>query len=316
MSRLVCYVCGNEVDNKSHCVREMMHGSCDQFAYLECSACGCLQLMSRPSDLRKYYPSDYYSFSNHQPGGGVPGAKLIRRFKNRLCFSDSALLRGAVDRFSPSRSLVSVASARPGHDARILDVGCGAGDLLRDLACLGFKNLLGIDAFLEADRPGPPPVRRARLEDLQGSVWDLIMFHHSFEHVPDPRSTLALTSELLRSGGLCLIRTPVIGAAWQTYGVNWVELDAPRHFHVFSQRGLTLLAEGVGLTLANVRFDTSEFEFWGSELYKRGIVLNTAERHGLSNYFSARDMKRFRAQARVLNAEGRAGRAALLFRKK
>jgi hypothetical protein len=58
----VCSICGNTGGNKTHSVREMMFGMRDVFQYLECGACGCLQLLNIPKDMGKYYPEQYYSF--------------------------------------------------------------------------------------------------------------------------------------------------------------------------------------------------------------------------------------------------------------
>lgn len=56
------------------------------------------------------------------------------------------------------------------------------------------------------------------------------MFHHSFEHIADPFETLCSVRRLL-SSGTCLIRIPIVDSwAWENYGVNWIQIDAPRHF--------------------------------------------------------------------------------------
>jgi len=36
----------------------------DEFRYLECGACRCVQLVDVPADLSKYYPPNYYSFAS------------------------------------------------------------------------------------------------------------------------------------------------------------------------------------------------------------------------------------------------------------
>jgi hypothetical protein len=51
----VCRICGNERDNRLHRAREMFMGTRDPFTYVECAACGTLQISEAP-DLRPYYP--------------------------------------------------------------------------------------------------------------------------------------------------------------------------------------------------------------------------------------------------------------------
>src|SRR5713226_2510545 len=66
----------------------MMLGFRDVFQYLECEACGCLQLLNPPRDMAQYYPSDYTAFCAHErPTAVVP--QRIRRYlrkRRNQCF--------------------------------------------------------------------------------------------------------------------------------------------------------------------------------------------------------------------------------------
>ena len=54
-----CQIC-NAIDNyKIINTREMMFGTFEEFEYLECSYCGCLQLINPPQNTEKYYPEGY-----------------------------------------------------------------------------------------------------------------------------------------------------------------------------------------------------------------------------------------------------------------
>jgi len=49
--------------------------------------------------------------------------------------------------------------------------------------------------------------------------------------MPNPRNVFEKISGLLSDEGTLLIRIPVMDCfAWKEYGVNWFQLDAPRHF--------------------------------------------------------------------------------------
>src|SRR6185437_9012453 len=119
-----------------------------------------------------------------------------------------------------------------------------------------------------------------------------IMFHHSFEHIEDQIGTLAEVKSKLSPNGLCLIRIPVAQWAWRHYGVNWVQLDAPRHFVIHTHESMIMAAEQAGLNIVNVEYDSTAFQFWGSELYRKDIPL-TEGHPNLSKYFDAADVKRF-----------------------
>jgi hypothetical protein len=105
-----------------------------------------------------------------------------------------------------------------------------------NLFCI--SNVLGIDPFLAEDiryHNGLQILKKAIAE--LANEWDLIMFHHAFEHVPDPFETLQAASRLLSRHGVCLMRTPRVSSqAWERYGVNWVQIDAPRHFFIHLPR--------------------------------------------------------------------------------
>jgi hypothetical protein len=101
------------------------------------------------------------------------------------------------------------------------------------------------------------------------------------------------------------------------YGPDWVELDAPRHLYLHSHRSITQLAESQDLSSVYVACDSSEFEFYGSELYRRDIPLtsvNSYWRDPDNSDFTFREMARFRQLAEQANREGRGGRACFVFK--
>ncbi|HSJ23519.1 MAG TPA: class I SAM-dependent methyltransferase [Longimicrobiales bacterium] len=306
-----CRICDNEVGNRSFPATEMMLGLRDRFEYFECGRCGALQIGRIPADLAPYYAPPYYSF---QPpvNAGVVRSWLMQRLAKHALGGRSAI-GAALARVHPAPPLIAGIGRRGlGLDARILDVGSGAGQLLVSLRDYGFRNLLGLDAFIDSDREyDGVRIRRASLEQLD-ETFDLIMFHHSFEHVPDPAQTLRDARERLAEGGSILIATPVASRTWREYGPDWVELDAPRHLHVHTVTSLEFLAKATGLVVDRVVWDSSGFELWGSEQYRRGIPLADPASHGMGGagkVFSAREMKQFDAQAALLNSTGQAGRA-------
>jgi SAM-dependent methyltransferase len=208
--------------------------------------------------------------------------------------------------------------------SRILDVGCGAGRLLHSLAGIGFQSLLGIDRFLRADRAGAAPgnpgcrIERLDISEVRGP-FDLVMFHHSFEHLDDPEGTLRHVARLLAPGGWCLIRTPTPSSfAWREYGTDWVQLDAPRHLCLASVAGAARLADRAGFRLLEVRDDSTAFQFWGSEQYRRGIPLESERsyaKHPDASPFSRREIRAFEARARELNRRRDGDQVALYLRR-
>jgi hypothetical protein len=145
------------------------------------------------------------------------------------------------------------------------------------------------------------------------------MLHHSLEHMPAPLSTLERVRGLLAPNGVCVVRVPVVSSeAWDRYGVNWVQLDAPRHLMLPSRDGMRRLAARAGLRVDRAADDSTAFQFWGSEQYVRGIPLTSARSRATSRRaspFSRGDLRRFALEAERLNAEGRGDQGVFYLRR-
>ncbi|MCL2208529.1 MAG: hypothetical protein FWC19_00540, partial [Treponema sp.] len=55
-----CKICWNSENNSLYTVKEIIIGNGDEFEYIECSRCGCLQIAEIPKNLARYYEG-YYS---------------------------------------------------------------------------------------------------------------------------------------------------------------------------------------------------------------------------------------------------------------
>lgn len=269
----VCRICGGAGPFRSYRVREMMFGLGESFDYALCPDCGCLQIAAIPDDMSRYYGAGYYSFGPRPAQHGV-GAALVRA-RNRALAGRADPVGWLVGRFRPYRALASLRPLRLAPDARIVDVGCGGGELLLALQSAGFSALLGVDPFIAHDLNlgGGLVVRRAELPAVSGP-FDLVMFHHSLEHIDDPHTVLRAAHDALVPRGRCLVRIPTVSSfAWRHYGVDWCALDAPRHLVLHSTQSIRLLAERCGFTVHDIVCDSDAFQFWGSEQYRRGIAL-------------------------------------------
>ena len=321
----LCPACSSYSRSRVLPVRENMFGAHEDFDYSECADCGSLALISVPEEMATYYPTSYYSVGlDPEKALGAAGVRQLARLVSGSVLWGRGLVAGAATAVIPRRqlrTLVSVlrsirrAGLVNGKETRVLDVGCGSGMLVFALGLAGVQNVTGIDPFLSAERELSTGgrLRRQDLNDVEGR-YDLIMFHHSFEHLPDPAASLREALERLTPGGRVLIRMPTSSShAFETYAAAWVQLDAPRHLVVFSRRGLGSLCERVGGAVIAVDDDSTGFQFWGSEQCRRGIPLMDAR----SVFVSPRDAPFTRAQLRgwerqavALNHTGRGDQAA------
>ncbi|QDH78213.1 class I SAM-dependent methyltransferase [Echinicola soli] len=199
-------------------------------------------------------------------------------------------------------------------ESKILDLGCGNGQLLYEFYACGYSHFTGADPFMEKSIQINSHIHLVKKSvfELEGK-FDCIMMHHSFEHMDHPAATIKKTVQLLNPNGKLLIRIPVAQkAAWRKYGTDWVQLDAPRHLFIHSEASILNLAESAGLKLDKVIYDSTAFQFTGSELYQRNIPFHEADN---ASHFLKQEINDFENQARSLNEQKDGDQACFYFSK-
>lgn len=294
-----CRLCDAKGPHATFQAIEMMYNSRESFDYFECSECGTVQIVTdlEQDILAGHYPKNYYSFNASEHSA----LKKLAMTKRDIHLLDRTSLIGAIIAFFKPDSVMSlIGSLHLSKDSRILDVGCGSGALLDRLGRAGFKDLVGVDAFIEQNmvtKTGAK-IEKAELKDIAGQ-FDLVMFHHSLEHMPDLRGTLNDARNKLRKGGLCIVRIPTVSSlAWSEYRESWFQLDAPRHLVLPSRRGMKIAAEGEAFKLIKTVDDSMGRQFEYSENYRAGIPLFGDQPHLT---FTATQKKEFARKAKEAN---------------
>ncbi|MGH2396059.1 MAG: class I SAM-dependent methyltransferase [bacterium] len=267
MSGRVCRICA-AADLTTFLARELLTNSGETFLYAHCVTCGCLQILDVPADLGRFYGGRY---------GTVRRSWFKQKVRSagfRLAFPAGPLgrIEGLILPFVNAGVITALREWKVPRTASFLDVGSGTGRFLHALRAVGFNGpLLGIDPFLRADITGTHDVelRRARIEDIVGS-FDVITLVHSLEHIEGQLQTLSVVRRLLRPQGICIISLPLAGGwAWKEYGPDWVQLDPPRHIILHTPKSFALLAQAANLRVRSTIWDSTAFQFWGSDLAKK-----------------------------------------------
>ncbi len=256
-----CRICGFPDLGEVRTLHEMMFGTRRPFDYRSCAACGCLQIVDPPADMAEHYGAGYYSFVPKPCG-------LKEKLRDWLTLNAPAALAGGFDWYKQGnwRSIADVPKT-----AKILDVGCGTGEFLRSLRAMGY-DARGTDPFIDREviENGEVIVQNRDIAAIT-EQFDVVMMHHSLEHVVGQTETLRQVHRILNPGGLAIIRVPVIDSwAAQEFGDHWAHLDPPRHFYLHSRKSLRIAAEKAGLEVTAIRDDYNEFGVRGSLHLRHG----------------------------------------------
>lgn len=317
-----CGYCGGRDVRREWRAVERYFGMGDAFAYAECASCGSLNIAEVPANLASFYaPAGYGGHSTRHASSRSSGLRrLMRNLLTNFRLGRPAVLATVAGSWvvepgnpPPLRWLRRMSATR---QWRILDVGCGGGDLLRQLWALGFDQLHGIDKFVPevVSLPGLT-INKGEIESVAGR-FDLVMMHHSLEHMPQPRATISAAANLLSPGGWLLVRVPLCDStAWREYGVDWYQLDAPRHLHVPTIEGLRALASIADLDMLDVDHDSTSSQFVVSEGYRQGLSMVNQRKAGFT-HVNAGDLEKFERRSEEVNRNHSGDQAVFYFRRK
>lgn len=124
---------------------------------------------------------------------------------------------------------------------RILDYGCGSGNLVTLLRRNGYERAIGYDPYGPPDGSGNP-------ELLQDEAYDFICLQDVVEHVEDAHALYDRLARLLAPGGVLYVGTPCADELDLEYVHKHLhQFHMPFHLHLYTRQALVDLGRGVGL---------------------------------------------------------------------
>jgi SAM-dependent methyltransferase len=256
-----CPACG-------HAQRSLLYGGVTDRSYLHapgrwelhrCGGCGCAFLDPRPT--RKTVALAYGNYYERVPAAARPAAASAHGWRNlrraiRNGYLNSRFGYGLAPASRLGRLIVPLLprqrekadeyvrhlSLRPGRP-RLLDVGCGEGEFVAEMASLGW-DAEGIDPTahaVEAARGRGARVRQGDLTDvaLDEGAFDAITFRLVFERIPDPVGALRACHRALKPRGVVWIATPNLDSdPSRTFGDAWIFLETPRNAVLYTPASL------------------------------------------------------------------------------
>ena len=210
-------------------------------------------------EIRKFYRDKYYEMIRNGDGnpdhlcrfmgGGEEAENELAWLRNSL-YSDISYLS---DKYAPGE--------------RILDVGCGTGELIAYLDEEGF-DVMGTEPSAEATRVANDKglnVSNNTLEDFakrnETEIFDAAILLNVLEHVRDPVSTINIVKGKLKQSGMVCIVVPNdfsetqkdIQRALNISDEWWMAV--PDHINYFNFKSLRIFLEELGFDVVHVQGD-------------------------------------------------------------
>jgi SAM-dependent methyltransferase len=258
-----CALCGGQTA-AAFSVGDRNRGISDErFEYRRCATCRTYHLADPPTDLGRYYPTDYYELPtaeelDRHASGEAPRLRLLAPFATS----------GRLIEIGAGYGIFARAARNAGFDVTAIEMD--------DRCCDYLEWVVGVQAI----RSGTP---EQALPDLEPAR--VITLWHVLEHLPFPREALAAAAERLEPGGALVIATPNPDSLqFQLLGARWAHVDAPRHLFLIPLDALRKEARRLGLRLAHVTTNDPAGRQWnrfGWEYALRGCPARRPSWRGL-----------------------------------
>ncbi len=230
-----CGGCGATDPKPFRSARDYQMGIPGIFKLVKCRQCGLVYQDPRPlyASIQDFYGPGYGPLTTH------PGRRRrMEIYQQRI-----------MDKISAPKLTGGGLSPR-----KLLDVGCGAGDLLRIARQLGWETA-GVEPSGAVDLPEGALIA-ADLSDrkLEGKEFDVVV-SHSLEHMTEPLRALARVRELMSGTGLLFVALPNIASIEaRLFRSRWYHLDLPRHLYHFTPKTIRAMLRNAGFRVTRMQF--------------------------------------------------------------
>jgi len=260
MKHLNCPIC------KSASLKKYFRLRCNNLSALKCGDCKHIFIENSPVKSSK--ASNYYTMDDFKGDRKLQNDRWYTNYY-RDCFTDYESHLGSslvLKQFQEKLKFLNLQFPKKG---RLLDIGCATGVFL-DMARKQGWSVEGIevshDLAVYAKEKFSLKVHELDLTQakLNSEPFDVITLFDVIEHLPQPNLIIEACKELLTSGGILLIRTPMEESllrdiAKLIYKSSFRKLEFPllwfysfEHIQSFSLKSLRTLFKNHDLSIVNV----------------------------------------------------------------
>jgi len=229
----------------------------DLFEVIECRGCGLVRTrnLPLPEDLSTWYDQHYgrvheesadKECTQEEP---VPSEPATPSLQPEPSFLKKRVLGPLKRIFRLDYAQFAVSRVAP--RGRILEVGCGVGNILFALKEQG-ADVEGIEpcsGLAEAARKRGLTVHDVHFEKWNASSapFDQILFSYTLEQIEDPVNALRLAKKYLAPGGKIVILCPNLKTISRfLFRKNWFKWHLPYHKYFFTPRTMKKVLNEVG----------------------------------------------------------------------
>jgi len=242
-----CIICGKDDSVSFMEVKDRIGPLKESYRLVKCSGCGLVYVNPQPSEkeLEDHYPDIYWYQRRHLP------SSLLHRVLNK---AEEIIIE------SKLRPIIRQVRRRVKAGGKILDVGCGHGQILSHFRKHGFQTY-GVE-------PSSTAAQQARdtynLEVFNGNLidaryppdcFDGVTLYGVLEHLRDPAPILREVHRVLKDTGILILAIPNLGSLqFKVFRERWAGLRVPVHLYNYSSDTITKLLDKYDFTIKHISY--------------------------------------------------------------
>jgi SAM-dependent methyltransferase len=253
-----CGICGSSQYRILFYARDYLYGNHGEWAVSECLRCNVVFLNPRipPARIGDYYPKNYYTTGEVKAYPSIAWRRAVKAVllekrygypvKPSSCFYHRVIAMVLLPYLSRWSGMAKMLYWR--EKGRVLDVGCGNGEILNQYRDLGWETY-GVEMSAASARIAESVGHRLFVGELmdaryQENYFDAVTLWDSLEHIHNPLTITKEIYRILKPDGRIYISVPNYGSCYaRWFKDKWFMFTAPLHYYHYNRRTLTKLLE-------------------------------------------------------------------------